>query len=447
MESFDLEGVYQPLGASGDEDEEEQACIDFNDLMLSLQEKSSRAQRPLSKSIDIDNEHQGMGVIATAVTLTKSFIGTFLLYLPHMFYEVGAAFSVGVLFVTATLSLLNMLLLIDCKEANKGDSFGAIAFQAFGPWAKILVDSSITVSQISYCVTYFVYVSQNVQEFVPECSLQTLMIFQLLVYIPLACLRHLRYLSIPVCLASVLMFAGLFGILYYIIMEISMNGVQTVKLIDCNKMFMYLGTFSVTFEGTVLVIPTYEAMKEKRHFRLLIKIVMSGLFLFYAIFSLSGYLAYGNKIERFISLNIPVGSPVGVIIKVGYIASVIVMFPLMLFPVSKLLERACFHDKKVQNHKQKCFRLTQRSGFRVVLVSGIFCAALFADVYYDRFNSVVGAICVCPLALIYPTLFYLRYFYKRMTKIHIFGLLMVLTYGILAVTSSFSVTILNWRKQ
>eukprot|EP00638_Chattonella_subsalsa_P005256 CAMPEP_0117753170 /NCGR_PEP_ID=MMETSP0947-20121206/12060_1 /TAXON_ID=44440 /ORGANISM="Chattonella subsalsa, Strain CCMP2191" /LENGTH=406 /DNA_ID=CAMNT_0005571989 /DNA_START=113 /DNA_END=1330 /DNA_ORIENTATION=- len=308
----------------------------------SFQKKTMNTDNSLSK--------KGLSAWSATITLLKSFVGTYLLYLPHMFQEAGLAFSLTILGMTAALSLFNMHLLLDCCQAEKGETFGLIAKNAFGSWAKFAVDFSITVSQMSYCVAYFTYVAQNLQTYFPHCSLVFLMAIQLFLYIPLCSLRHLRLLSPLVLLANFCMFTGLFGVLYYIGMELFGNGSQPVSLINPGFTFIFVGSVSISFEGTVLVIPTYEAMDvdERRHFRKIITGVMLFLFVFFACFAGFGYLAYGDGVQRFITLNLPEDSIVGSVVKIGYMISIVVMFPLMMYPVNRLLERIVFGEKKVK---------------------------------------------------------------------------------------------------
>mmetsp|Transcript_35690 Transcript_35690/g.45839 ORF Transcript_35690/g.45839 Transcript_35690/m.45839 type:complete len:497 (-) Transcript_35690:212-1702(-) len=406
----------------------------------SFQKKTMNTDNSLSK--------KGLSAWSATITLLKSFVGTYLLYLPHMFQEAGLAFSLTILGMTAALSLFNMHLLLDCCQAEKGETFGLIAKNAFGSWAKFAVDFSITVSQMSYCIAYFTYVAQNLQTYFPHYSLAFLMSIQLFLYIPLCSLRHLRFLSPFVLVANFCMFTGLFGVLYYFGVELFGNGPQAVRLINPSFMFIFVGSVSMSFEGTILVIPTYEAMSAdaQKHFRKIITGVMLFLFIFFACFAGLGYLAYGDGVQRFITLNLPEHSPVGSIVKIGYMISIVVMFPLMMYPVSRLLERIVFGEKKVKKRTffQKWRRLLIRSCFRSAAVVFILGAAMYLNAYYDHFNAVVGSVCVCPLALLYPAMFHIKLFSDKNSIKKNISLIATIIYGVTAIILSLAVTTITW---
>jgi len=460
MLNTNMEGAFLTLGHEELDSDSESEEEDSN--LLKLERGNIQSPMGLRHDGDLNREpflhvrsrehsqvKRGLTVWSGTITLVKSHVGTYLLYLPYMFQEGGLVFSLIILALTAVLSLANMLLLLDCCEKKKGDTYGIIAKTAFGPLAKLAVETSIAVSQMGYCVAYFTYVGQNLQTFFPQFSILQMMAFQLVLYIPLVSLRHLRYFSPFVLVANLCLFSGLVGVFYSVSKEIVISGTQPVQLLNADTMFIFVGSVAISFEGTVLVIPTYEAMENKSHYRPMIKGIAVGLFVSYASFAALGYLAYGSGIERFITLNIPSDTRVGAVIKAGFIVSIMVMFPLMMFPVNRLFERLIFGEKKVHSKKRTLFqkwrRLIIRSCFRALLVGLVFGAAITLIDYYDHFNAVVGAICVCPLSLFYPAMFHLKFFQAENSTAKNMILIGIIMYGLVAMSSSLFVTINTWN--
>lgn len=87
------------------------------------------------------------------------------------------------------------LRLLECRKLV-GGSYGFIGSEAYGEWGRRVVQVSIILMQGGFCCTYTIFVATNLQSvlghFGLDISLTVLILVQLLVYIPLSWVRHIR---------------------------------------------------------------------------------------------------------------------------------------------------------------------------------------------------------------------------------------------------------------
>lgn len=124
-------------------------------------------------------------------------------------------FSTVVLVLIALASLWSFLLLVKTKFVVSG-SFGDIGGTLYGPWMRIVILSSIVVSQLGFVCAYLIFVAENLQAFilaVSKCKrlvpTTTLIFLQLLIFVPLSLVRNLAKLSTTALIADGFILVGL----------------------------------------------------------------------------------------------------------------------------------------------------------------------------------------------------------------------------------------------
>lgn len=157
--------------------------------------------------------------------ILKGFTGAAVLYLPRGFFHGGLLLGVLTLAALCGLFVISMRKLIDCAEAiqvkrmmeNSGTqqrymeqgcgavslpSYGDVGEEAFGRPGRYLVEASICLSQLSFCSTYFVFVSANVAEVMGTLagcqhvvSQHYICLLLAFLWAPLALIRHLKRLG------------------------------------------------------------------------------------------------------------------------------------------------------------------------------------------------------------------------------------------------------------
>ncbi|CAM9172326.1 unnamed protein product, partial [Chrysoparadoxa australica] len=209
----------------------------------------------------------GYGPLRTSLHCIKGMVGVYVLYLPHLFAEGGLLFSLVALTCTGAIATFNLMLLHKCRSrlSNTSVSYSDIGLGAFGPKCRMLVEASLVCSQLGYCVTYLIYVANNISETAhklwpsyPFGNAELLIAMQIAICIPLAWIRKLRVLGILMFVANACFAVGLLFTTEHVVSDWVEEGiVDEVDLINTSKLrfLLFLGGIVLCFEGIGLIIP------------------------------------------------------------------------------------------------------------------------------------------------------------------------------------------------
>ncbi|KAL1924767.1 uncharacterized protein VTP21DRAFT_4421 [Calcarisporiella thermophila] len=425
-----------------DDDEEEEEEEDGEDERVARDRSLATEQTPLvTKSTE--STHGTASASKAVFLLLKSFVGTGVLFLPKAFYNGGLLFSSLVLLGIALISLISFILLVDTRAVVHG-SFGDIGGALFGQKMRIAVLFSITISQIGFVCAYMVFVSQNLQSLVLSFSnckttvpLHWFIVAQLFVFIPLAMIRKISKLSFFALIADLFIMAGLFYIYYYDFHTLLTAGIGKIALFNPRDWNLLIGTAVFTFEGVGLVIPITESMKNPAQFPAVLTGVMAFVTVIFTSVAVLSYLAFGDKVQTIVLLNLP-ASPAVDSIQLLYSIAILLSIPLQLFPAIRILETGLI----VGSGKYNPWIKWRKNMFRFTTV--VLCALIAwggaSDL--DKFVSLVGSAACLPLCFIYPPLFH----YKAVARSTLAktGDILLLCFGILATTYTTMMTIRDW---
>ncbi|KAG6333778.1 hypothetical protein ID866_5313 [Astraeus odoratus] len=350
--------------------------------------------------------------------LLKSFIGTGVLFLGKAFSNGGLLFSSVVIAVVALVSLYSFLLLVKAKFVVSG-SFGDIGGTLYGPWMRYAILSSIAISQLGFVSAYTIFVAENLQAFVAavtDCtttlSVLSLILVQLIIFLPLALVRNLAKLSTAALVADVFIFAGLVYIFSSEISIISKRGIAEVQMFNPREFPLFIGTAVYSFEGVGLVVPITDAMREPRKFPKALTGVMIGtLFLFGGAGALA-YLTFGSEVDAVVLVNLDQRSKSTQAVQFLYSLAIVLSIPLQFFPAVRILENGLFVRSGKRDPRVKWLK----NLFRFGLV--MFCTLLSwvgaADL--DKFVSLIGSLACVPLCYVYPPMLHYKAVAKTRTQ-------------------------------
>lgn len=111
------------------------------------------------------------------------------------------------------------------------------------------------------------------------------------------------------------------------------------------------------------------------------------------------------------NLNIE-GNVVIQIILILLIFSILIVYPVVLYPSFKIIGRYLFKNIENQNKKYWLENL-----MRVIIVAGTIVVGIFSIGNFDTLLALVGSGICCPIALIFPTLFHFLVFKNEQKKI------------------------------
>ncbi|CCI44954.1 unnamed protein product [Albugo candida] len=368
--------------------------------------KSYQTRTNTSSTSTIERSGKTSTLSHALLTLLKSFVGTGVLFLPEGFKSGGILFSPICLTVIAAFTLYAMVRLLQCRELV-GGTYGHIGYLAFGNWGRRMVQISILLMQAGFCCTYVIFVAKNMAQvfayFGWNVSTSALILSQVAIYIPLSWIRYISYFSISNLIADVFILYGLAFILGNCLSVLIVDGPKPVEYFNTSSYPVFIGTAVFTFEGIGLVLPTQSSLSPERQAQFVSLLVgtVSGLLVFYSIFSSLNYLAFGQRIQPMVTSSLP-RNGWSISVQFGYSIAQALSYPLFLFPVVKITEEMMGFPKRASGLKRT------KNMLRALIVVITISVAYFGQTHLDLFVSIVGAFCCVPLSFIYPPLFYLK---------------------------------------
>lgn len=352
--------------------------------------------------------------VATVLVILKSTVGGTLIVIPGGFMGAGIAAATACLVLIGGIEIFCMVLLVRCRQfVGEEGSYGEIAFQASGRIGSIAVETSLLLSQIGFTCAEMLYVAKNTHGAMqalrvqaldnPVLSVTGLLLVQLLITVPMAWIRKLRYFQASNLVANITVLVALGVILGFAVSGLAGDsageGVQMVG----SKWLMFAGTAVFSFECINFVIPMYDAHEKKHTFVPILCATLAGVIVLFVGFGSLCYLRYGIHTQPVVTLNLPSHSPVGKILPLAFALASLLNVPLFLFPATTLIE-----DKLFQPGPPNFRRKWAKNGLRTLLT--IVCAAIAiggAD-SIEAMVAIIGSLCCVPLAFIYPVFFYVR---------------------------------------
>lgn len=340
-----------------------------------------------------------------ALMLLKSFVGTGVLFLPKAYLNGGMLFSNVVLLFVAALSYYCFILLVNTRlkvEASFGDMGGIL----YGQWLRLLILSSVALSQIGFVAAYIVFTSQNLQAFILAVSncqtwidIKYMILMQLIIFLPLSLIRDISALSLTAYIADFFILLGLVYLYYYDIFTIVINhGVADIVNFNPREWSLFIGTAIFTFEGVGLIIPIQESMRQPSKFPPVLAAVMIIITVVFVSMGALSYAAFGSSTKTVVLLNLPQDDKFVNAVQFLYSLAILLSTPLQLFPAIRIMENAFFTRSGKNNLKIKL----GKNVFRFVLVMVCALIAWGGAGDLDKFVAIIGTFCCLPLVYVYP---------------------------------------------
>lgn len=413
-----------------------QQGVEADDDLLGLDPRLVSPLLPFYKPMYLLTPAKELGVSDQSqlvVMILKGFLGASVLYLPRSFLNGGLALGALTLAVVCVLAIVCIRQLIDCADrvliertisSSRNQqtfmedgigpfgmpSYGDLAEVALGKPGRAVVDLSVAASQVGFCATYFVFVSANVAEVIGTLagcrhviSQGSLCALLALVWLPLAQIRRLKHLSTLNLLADLCIVLGLLLILTGALTHLATT--TTIwDLLRWARFEIYplcLGTALFAFEGIGLVLPMYEGTDPalRKNFKDTLTWTLAILCTFFILFAAVAYLSFGSTTRTVVLFNLRVGGEKRIVSQILFSAALFCTYPLMLQPVSKLVEDRMGWRGSGTAEKGK---EAKRDMLRAVLVLITMSVALGSALRLQSLVALVGGLCCAPLALVFP---------------------------------------------
>ncbi|XP_028412726.1 amino acid transporter AVT3A-like [Dendronephthya gigantea] len=378
-----------------------------------------------------------------------AFIGAGVLGVPYAFKEAGVIEGAIILGFIGLVSTRAMLLLIDCKykilgkqpynyqklasepdekpakqsngnvvdvevkelkpkiNAHHDLEFGDLGYHALGKSGIVLVDGLVVLSQVGFCCAYLIFISENLTNFLPRFSRNQYLFAMVFPLIILTNVRQLKNLSIFSLFAD---FANIFAycVVFWFDFENFEKIGDDIHNYSAEGLPFFIGIAVYCYEGAgmILSLESSVAKECQSKFYGIFKLAMLVITLLYMTFGICGYLSFGENTKSIITLNLPNGK-FPVIVKSCLMFSLFFTYPVMMFPVSRILEMRLFNDPKTADYYKSSVVRSSLVLLTLVIVLTI--------PSFSTLMALIGSSCCILLAFILPGLFHLRIFKGELT--------------------------------
>ncbi|XP_040571495.1 uncharacterized protein [Lepeophtheirus salmonis] len=370
-----------------------------------------------------------------------SFLGAGVLGLPYAFKESGLLEGAIVMTFVSIISVKAMLLIVDAKYLilagrkraqelpllknedsvedglikeviNDEISYSDVGDAAFGHAGRLTIDTALLVSQLGFCCAYLIFISETLSSYFTVISKTQCLFLMLPPLFGLTLIKDLSQLAPFSLIGQIFNFLAFAVVFWFDFDHLHLAANQHRKEFSLSGFPFFFAVAIYCFEGAGMILSLENSVDDgyKPNFKKTFIKTIAVVTFIYISFGASGYLSYGHETKDIITLNLPhVDGTIdfATLVKVCLCFSLFCTYPVMIFPVSELLEKKFL----VSSSSSPVSGLLIRGG--IVTMTGVVVKVVprFADLM-----ALIGASCCTLLAFIIPASCHLKLFSKEITK-------------------------------
>jgi len=354
------------------------------------------------------------GSTATSVfNLCSATLGAGALSLPYAVSLCGIILGFILLLLGGLLTVYSIHLLLHIRSKTRLASYEDLATQAFSSKGAIFVEVNIILFCFGTCVAYIVTLSDIIcpvlELFLPHSffTSRAFVVIALTIFVlfPISLIEKMSSLAF----AS---FLGVFAIVYLVATVSAFSIDYSIDygfpMLSASRLFKIsedvfvaipIVMFAFTCQVNVFSIYTELQRPNIRRMTRVVKRSVGITFIIYCLIGLFGFLQFLDSTKDDILHNYSVTSPGIAVARAGVGITLLMAFPMNVFPCRTTLEIMCFPNSRVSRW---------RSFFLTVLI--VFFSAALA-IYVPGINAVfglMGSVCSSVVCFVLPGLFVLR---------------------------------------